>query len=63
MDAVEDVTDDIAVDTVLDVKHPATIAYVGDHIHGDSLASHEFGWTAISIVGTLTSSASVAMLS
>jgi ribonucleotide monophosphatase NagD (HAD superfamily) len=48
MDAVDDELDDAASPQL---AHPAKIAYVGDHIHGDVLASKSFGWHAIAIVG------------
>jgi hypothetical protein len=48
MDAVDDELDDVASPQP---SHPANIAYVGDHIHGDVLAAKSFGWYAIAIVG------------
>lgn len=53
MDAVEDVLDEVATPSV-ETPTPtltARIAYIGDHIHGDVLASRQFGWHAVGIVG------------
>ncbi len=36
-----------------EVSAEVSVAYVGDHLHGDVLAAHSRGWHAIAIVGAL----------